>query len=186
MNFTGGRVYFTYSSEMWPNKRSWTMETWAKGNATANASRCIICAQASAAGSNGTMALLKNTANKFYVNMVGASGTSYTAVDATTSAIYSNWNHVVGQRWGNTLFLHVNGVMAARTEIVNAQAVLNNTVNKFAVGGDGEYNQSSGGYGGAYGDRWPGWLQDFRQIIGKAIYTDQPFTPPSAPLTISY
>jgi hypothetical protein len=46
----------------------------------------------------------------------------------------------------------------------------------WAVGGVGEY--ASAGYGGTYGERWPGWIDDFKFVKGRALYRDRGFIDP--------
>lgn len=172
MNCTGGRVYFPDSADYTLGRKDWTTSAWVRGNSVATGARAYVCGQSSSGGSGGTLAIGKNTGNQF----TSAAG-SVAVASVASYTVVNTWHRIVGQRWGNSIMISVDGVYSARAEYASwAASSIADSPSMFAVGGVGEYASST--YGGAYGERWTGWIDDFKMVVGRALYRDRGFLDP--------
>jgi YD repeat-containing protein len=119
--------------------------------------------QGAANGGNQTFYVGKNTDNRLTMGLT-TSGTSGNGVGS--SAVAANtWYHIALVRSGNALTLYRNGSVEA-TASVSGTVPARST--QFSIGALGEYISS---YGGAFGTKMMGWMDEVRITKGVARYS---------------
>ena len=169
MNFTSGRlVYADHDDWYWPD--DFTVESWVNINTTGIGSGVSFFGQADSIGGGGNLSCRKNTAD--FVDLVVFNNIILTS---TTALLQDVWYFIAVTRSGNIYRLFVNGVQEGGNYLLSTPVT--NGVQKFSVGGAGEY--VTGGYGGPYGERMCGKMAEFRVTKGLARYTSN-FAVPTA------
>ncbi|MCD9024303.1 LamG domain-containing protein [Cohnella silvisoli] len=95
---------------------------------------------------------------------------SQITADGTTSLNTATWYHVAIVKYGEYLKLYLNG--NAEISVLAQGMQIQRCLNKFAIGRAGEYTSNN----------FNGWIDEFRVVKGKAMYTAN-FTPPVAEYT---
>jgi YD repeat-containing protein len=168
--FTGGYLLYPPSSDWDMGGGDFTVEMWAKFNATAMGSRVFLLGQGTSSGGGQTFYIGKNTANQLTM-LLTTSGTSASVASGSTVAA-NTWYHLALVRAGNVLTLYRNGVVEA-TAPVSGSVPVRQT--QFGIGVLGEYTAN---YGGISGTKMAGWLDEVRITKGQARYTG-PFALPA-------
>lgn len=172
LNFTGGRIYYADSDDFNMASGDFTCELWFRLNESGGSgSRCNFNGQAASDGGNQTFGLGKNTSNKLIAE---ADNGSVVSLTGTTTLSINTWYHAALVRDGDVLRLFLNGAQEASAAFTGTIA---DRSDKLAVGGAGEY---IGTYGGTYGVRMTGLIEEFRITKGVARYTEA-FVPPTGP-----
>jgi len=133
-----------------------TIDAWVKINGGAGTDRRIIT-QMSSVAAEYSFGLQIYTDNKFYFQV--SNGTVFSAI-SNSAYTDTDWHHVAGIRYGNTLYIAVDGVFQTTTGNVTGVTVTNSTY-KPTIGRAGEANA-------AY---WNGWIDEFRFSKGIARWT---------------
>jgi parallel beta-helix repeat protein len=145
---------------------NFTIDFWAKRNATGVVHR--ICGQADASYASSSFGTLVQMWSDNKVYFAVFYGSSYVQAGSTATITDSNWHHIECCRDGNTLRIFIDGVPDGTADATGV--TVNNATSKFAIGRVGEYdNQYFNGY-----------IADFRFSKGIARHTTN-FTPPTSP-----
>ena len=147
---------------------NFTVEAWIYNGTTG--ARKFICGQGDSGGfqSSISVAMEKSAANKLR-GIVCSGPTEYAAV-STADLPLNQWVHVAFVRNGNTGTLYINGTADGTVNLTGITA--NDSTNLFAVGALGQLTSFT----------FEGYISNFRQVVGTAVYTAN-FTPPTSPLT---
>ncbi|GEM_PF-4105317 len=170
-NFTGGYLQYPTSTDWDFGTDSFTIETWAKFNSASVGYRVYMAGNDGPAGGSHSFALSKTTSNRIGIGGYLTAG-SYSLISAS-SVVPDVWYHIVFQRSGQDFWLHVDGLLEASTTSDLALLV---PAYKLGVGITGQY---VGTYGGAFGTRMMGELDEFRITRGVARYPSE-FAVPTA------
>jgi hypothetical protein len=160
--FNGSSDYLTWSGTTF-GSGAWTIECWF--NITGFATNQTLIGT----GTSGTnaLAIYFDTATTIRIDQVNVSSDSFTVSPISTNA----WHHFVAVKDGsNNLTLFIDGVRASTGSITSAR---NYSVASVRIG----FTQ-----GGAY---WPGYISNFRAVVGTAVYspTSTTLVVPNTPLT---
>jgi YD repeat-containing protein len=172
-NFTGGYLWYAPSADFDMGAGDFTVEGWFKFNSGSVGSRAILFGHANSSGGDSSFAVSKSTGEVLTMSLVTSAG--YFGFTGTVKVLPNVWYHLALVRSGNTLTLYRDGAVDLTGSVTGAVPA---RTSKFGVGVVGEYTSA---YGGSYGARMMGWIDDFRITKGVARYTN-PFTPPQAPL----
>jgi hypothetical protein len=93
-----------------------TVEAWVKPNVIDSTSRVFLEKGDGASAANRQYALRLNSSNRWEFFLYTGSTTNSTP-DNTTTPSTSRWDHVVGVRSGNTIYIYVNGVLRNSTTV---------------------------------------------------------------------
>jgi hypothetical protein len=149
----------------------------------------FVCGQDQAGGGNATFGIGHNTSGRLSGFMTDGTTTYTTPTTSAATAVAQNvWTHVALVRSGTTLNFFINGALVSS---VTCAGTIPDRAARFAVGGLGNYE--TGGTGGVNGERWLGYLDEFRLTKGVARYSGAftpsqiaAFAPPTDGLTISW
>lgn len=123
-----------------------TVEAWVKPNVIDSTSRVFLEKGDGTTAANRQYAIRLNSSNKWEFFLYTGSTTNSTA-DNTTVPSTSRWDHVVGVRSGNTIYIYVNGIQRSSTTVSGAT---NTSTSILAFGRAGA--ASSGYFGGQIDD----------------------------------
>lgn len=167
--YNGGRII--YPSTMFnPGSGNFTVEGWAKFTGGSNDRAFLFASAASNGGDSRCTIYRTDTGTITGILFVG--GTSYTVVGSSTTP--TGWFHFAFVRNGTAIKLYINGTTSNSTDVTSGSVAT--PTSKWAIGAAGEY--TGGGSGGSSGDRWVGFMDEFR-ITTVARYTAN-FTVPDA------
>ena len=173
-NFTGGYIQYVDSADWDFGAGDFTMECFTNWNAASPGSRAAWMSQADTSGGLSPVGFLKTTSNTINFGGNMSDLTTWNCSSVNTISI-NTWYHIAGVRSGINFYLWVDGTLWAST---TSNKTLINSASRLGVGIAGEY--TSVGYGGTFGVRMMGLMDEVRITKGVARYT-APFTPPSAP-----
>jgi hypothetical protein len=141
-----------------------TIDFWMKKAAINTLYR--MCGQSDSAATVGTRAIsiYHNANNTVSCEFFSASGTRSAGTETT---IDTNWHHIAGVRYGNTLKLYLDGIAGPIVGDVTGMTAYN-SANKFAIGREGELPNNP----------FNGWIDELRISKGIARWTAN-FTPPT-------
>ena len=139
---------------------NFTVDFWVNLASAPTGGAYYTCFAYGASGSVLRCFVLDSSGTKLGI-WVGASNVLLIA----TTAMIGQWAHIALTRVGSTLTAYINGV--------NAGTASNST--NFNTGQLYIASQAAGTY-------LPGYISDFRIVVGTSVYTSN-FVPPSAPLT---
>jgi len=139
---------------------NFTVDFWVNLASAPTGGAYYTCFAYGASGSVLRCFVLDSSGTKLGI-WVGASNVLLIA----TTAMIGQWAHIALTRVGSTLTAYINGV--------NAGTASNST--NFNAGQLYIASQAAGTY-------LPGYISDFRIVVGTSVYTSN-FVPPSAPLT---
>jgi hypothetical protein len=145
-----------------------TVEAWVYNGTSGT--RQVISGQGDSSGLQSSISYYveKTAANKLR-SVVCSSSTEYAAV-STADLPLNQWVHVAFVRNGNTGTNYINGVADGTVNLTGI--TVNNSSNQVAIGALGELTTLL----------YTGYISNFRQVVGTAVYTAN-FTPPTTPLT---
>lgn len=167
--FDGSGDYLQYGAAaediVFLNK-DFTIEFWAYITA---AGPKWFCSQRTGYQNNQSMGLLLNSSRKIEIYWgTGAASQAYTTFNTTMNL--NTWYHIVLERDNGYLKCFFNGVLDTNKYNIGTTAFYNAT-SPFRVGGNPENASNT----------LSGYIDEFRLIMGKAVYTDN-FTPPTRAL----
>ena len=155
---TGDYLSFSSQGETWNFSRGdWTLECWVYPLDTV--SRAIFMPRNSTFFPFG----IYTSGNKIYA--YGSGDTWNISIIGGSTLVTNDWNHVAFVRYGNLFLLFVNGV-------VDGSQVYSGNLMAFPV------ETLIGKDPGNYNSNWYGYIDSFRLIKGRALYTEA-FTVPS-------
>ena len=141
-----------------------TIETWIRLSAVD--ARVGIGGQCNSAGAESASSFWWEVqADNTVKGWVHSGGSSYSAT-STTTLLVNTWYHLAFVRYGNTITLYINGTADGTGDVTGI--TVNNSDQVLAIGRFGAYD----------GFYFPGHIDDFRIIKGKALYTAN-FTAPT-------
>lgn len=146
-----------------------TVDYWARFNVVGT-NLFMFGARSSATASTGSVEVNKNGSNLITLNYVLA-GQTAVSTSGTTAITSGVWYHIAVVRNGSLLTVYLNGNVEVQANIGNAP--LQRSQANFTIGADGPYGS---------GNSMNGWMDEFRVVKGRAMYT-APFTPPVAAYT---
>jgi len=174
-NFTGGYLWYADSTDWNMGSGDFTIEMWVKFNTASVNQRAFFFGKSSSNGSDTVVSLGKGTDNKLVLYWNTSAGVFSSIVDSTP-VVANTWYQISVVRSGGTMTFWKNGVVVSTGTV--SGALLSNTWH-LGVGVLGDYTYA---YGGAYGTRMMGWLDDVRITKGIARYSS--LSPP--PVTPDY
>ena len=130
----------------------------------------------SAYGINPILLSLGVTNNSGSFTIFVNSGSTYVRIGNTSDTVIGSvpalnvWTHVAVVRISGVFTVYFNGVAQAQTSSTGASGAITGTTSSLA------YDQPSGA--GAF---WPGYISNYRVVVGTAVYTGN-FTTPTSPL----
>jgi len=101
------------------------------------------------------------------------SGSTYVRIGASNDTVISavpaqnTWTHVAVVRISGVFTVYFNGVSQTKASSLNPGTAITGTASSLAFDGAGSY--------------WPGYISNFRLVVGTAAYTGN-FTTPTSPL----
>jgi hypothetical protein len=166
-NFFDGADYLTVADDasLEFGSSEFTIEMWVNALSSGQTGIFSTRVNSSAYGplnldyNGGTLRLLSSSTGNSWHDISGGSISFNT----------NQWNHIAITREVNTLKIWVNGALSKTISV--SGALMENTAG-LAIGS----RFTSGG------DTFPGYISNFRIVIGTALYTAA-FTPPTSPLT---
>lgn len=109
----------------------------------------------------------------FNFNASGGASSSYTASTTVQTITINTWNHIAISRVSGTVYFYINGVRDTTTWAASA-------INIGSYGGAKPFYLGAGADASNY---FPGYLSNFRHIVGTGIYSGATITVPTSPLT---
>jgi hypothetical protein len=173
-NFTGGYIQYVDSADWDFGSGDFTMECFTNWNAASPGSRAAWMSQADTSGGGSPVGFIKTTSDTIVFGGNMSDLTTWNCTSTNTISI-NTWYHIAGVRSGINFYLWVNGALWAST---TSNKTLINSPSRLGIGIAGEY--TSVGYGGPFGVRMMGLMDEVRLTKGVARYT-APFVPPGAP-----
>jgi YD repeat-containing protein len=188
-NFTGGYLWYADSSDWNMGSGDFTIETWVKFNSASVNQRVFFFGKSASDGSSTVVSLGKGTDNKLVLYWYTSAGVFSSVVDSVAVAA-NTWYAIAVVRSGGTMTFWKNGAVVGTGAISGA---LSTNSYHLGIGVLGEYTYA---YGGAYGTRMMGWIDDLRITKGVARYSSTSPPPvsgdlldasvPSRPTTYTY
>jgi len=170
--FNGSSSVLTvpYSSNLMFNASNFTIECWFYVTSLA-AQQSITQCNSTGAGSNTAQNIIIQTSGQIY----GVAFTpSVNQVFSPFNVTINQWYHIALVRNGTSLTLYLNGI--AGTSVNMGSAAVNSNTSMVTQIGAGYQS------GTTVGQYLTGYITNFRQVIGTAVYTSN-FVPSTAPLT---
>ena len=162
---------FIYSPNINFSTNNFTIEGWFYATTVANLTN--FWGMNNAAGTNPKILMYINASGSLTVDMGNAGTTQFPVSASVATYLPANaWNHIALVRTGigtNQTVLYINGISVSTGQIGTN---LNTITNNFNIGYIGE----------AYGQKFSGYISNFRIVNGTAVYTGN-FTPGTTPLT---
>ena len=171
--FNGGYIWFGNKSDplFAPEEKDFCIEAMLYDTGSGN--RRGLIGNPASNGGNSTFSIMINANNRFSVFVKTASGSQ--TVTSTNIAPLNTWYHLALVRNGNTVKLFINGSLTVTVSNVTGAITVGD--GRFSLGSLGDYIET---YGGSYGTKWMGYVDEFRYTIGVSRYTED-FSPPIAP-----
>jgi hypothetical protein len=161
---TGDYVELPDSEDWNVGSGDFTVDMWIRRNATGTLQFLVAQNDVDNAIASRSIQMYFNTDKVFGV-VVDASSTTYSAT--TTGTITdSNWHHIALVRYGNTLYMYVDGTNDGTGDVTGI--TVRNSANKLIVGRRGENDNYY----------FNGWIDEFRFSKGIARWTANFSVPP--------
>lgn len=167
---TGDWIYAADNAAFTLGSSDFTIEFWMYNGTTGV--RQFITGQTNSAGSNtaASFAIQKNSSNKI-IGAVFQSSTGYDAI-STNDAPLNAWTHIAFVRDGNTTRLYINGVQDGTANVTGV--TVNDSSNTLSIGRLGELTA----------DNFPGYISNYRMVVGTCLYPNgTTFIPSTTALT---
>jgi hypothetical protein len=121
----------------------------------------------------GPASAVATPAVAFNFNATGGASSSYTTSTTVQTIAINTWNHIAVSRVSGTVYFYINGVRD--TTVWSASGI-----NIGSFGGAKPFYLGAGADASNY---FPGYLSNFRHIVGTGIYSGATITVPTSPLT---
>jgi hypothetical protein len=166
---TGDYIYASDSSSFTLGSGNWTFDVWVKRTATGALDRLL--GQCNTGATSTTISIISSINADNTVGCSVCSGATYYSF-ASSLTVGTDWTYISIERYGNTATIYVDGVASGTKDLKGV--TINDSVNQFAIGRIGEYNDAN---------NFDGYIDDFMFSVGTARHMGN-FTPPTVPIEL--